>query len=197
MLILASKITFLLFWKNKDMKYFISQITILMFISLSLSCAGIQEKELKVDPNEEFLKKDPAAEEVFRVLISSDRYAVSQMRNYDTIRRVPDPGGDRFISSEVGKYDKINEAREATVKICLYPDCGRLIKVRPIELTYLVEIDNLIIEDIQRWTFSFPGRVITPSSFDIKYRVVLQKKQTDEEIMREVREDLRQKRISR
>ncbi len=184
-------------WKRKGMKYFISLITLLMIISLSFSCAHVQEKELQVDPNEDFLKEDPAAEEVFRVLISSDRYVVSQMRNGDTIRRVPDPGGDKFISSEVGKYDKINEAREGTLKIWLYPDSGRLMKVRPIDLTYLVEIDNLIIEDIQRWTFSFPGRVITPSSFDVKYRVVLQKKQTDEEIMREVREDLRQKRISR
>ncbi len=173
------------------------QRIIIFLLFVALSCSGVQKEDEEVNPNRLFLKKDPQAEEVFRVFLSSDEYVVSQMRYDSTIMRKEDPGGDRFITEELSKFDKINETREGVIKVWLYPDTGRLMKVRPLELTYLVEIDNLIVEDIQRWNFTFPKRVVVPSHFKIRYRVMLQKKQSDREIMREVRDQMRQKKVTR
>lgn len=169
--------------------------TLLLFVVLS--CSGVQKEDRKANPNLLFLEKDPKAKEVFRVFLSSDEYIVSQMRYDNTIMRVDDPGGDKFITEELSKFDKINETREGVIKVWLYPDSGRLMKVRPLQLTYLVEIDNLIVEDIQRWSFTFPKRVVVPANFEIKYRVMLQKKQSDREIMREMRDQIREKKVTR
>jgi hypothetical protein len=144
-----------------------------------------------------FLKEDPKAAEVFHILMSSDSYVISQMKGHASIRRVPDPGGDKYMSEELKRYDKIDEAREGVVSIWLYPDSGRLMKVRPKKPIYLTEIDNLLIEDMQRWNYEFPRKTVEPTSFDVKYRVVLQKKQSDDEIMKEVREKIKEKRIER
>jgi hypothetical protein len=76
--------------------------------------------------------------------------------------------------------------------VSLYPDRGTLRKVRPYKPLNLIELDSLVIEDIQRWTYKFPRKVIQPYSFYIKYRAVLRKKQTDEQIIKEV-----QKRMTR
>jgi hypothetical protein len=173
------------------------QRILIFLLFVALSCSAVQKADEEGSPNKLFLKKDPQAKEVFRVFLSSDEYVVSQMRFDNTIMREDDPGGDKFITEELSKFDKINETREGVIKVWLYPDSGRLMKVRPLELTYLVEIDNLIVEDIQRWNFTFPKRVVVPSHFEIRYRVMLQKKQSDREIMREVRDQLREKKVTR
>jgi hypothetical protein len=61
-------------------------------------------------------------------------------------------------------------------------------KIRPKILAPIAEINTLIVEDIKRWNFDFSGDIIQPTSFNIKYRVVLRKIQSDEEIMKEVME---------
>lgn len=174
----------------------VQKIFILLFIAV-LSCSGVQKEDKKASPGLLFLAKDPEAKEVFRVFLSSDEYIVSQMKYDTSIMRVDDPGGDKFITEELSKYDKINETREGVIRVWLYPDTGKLMKVRPLHLTYLVEIDNLIVEDIQRWSFEFPKRVVVPANFEIKYRVMLQKKQSDREIMREMRDQIREKKVTR
>src|SRR5271157_214501 len=151
------------------------------FLSAAVvSCAATVEKKTEPD-NQEYLNADfkkGEDKESFRVQISSDSYEVVQMDHKDTIQRDSDPGGDRYICDEIKKYDKIDEIREGLYLVSLYPDRGSLRRVRPFKPLNLIELDNLVLEDIQRWTYKFPKKVIQPYSFYIKYRVILRKKQT-------------------
>ncbi len=162
-------------------------------------CATVEKNDKDADPfkaeNEKFLSDTSQnKEEVFRVLVQSDGYTVVQSSSGETIARSPDPSGDKFISEELVRYDKINEAREAILSISLYPDTGRIMKVRPKRLAALREIDELLVEDIQRWNFVSPAKKsVSPLRFDVRYRVVLRKKQSDEEIIKEVRDKMKEK----
>lgn len=151
-------------------------------------------EQIKKD-NEKFLKgDDKKGSEIFRVLISSDEYTVSHLKFKDTISRTDDIGGDRYMTEEIKKLDKIEEVRTAEVSIWLFPDSGRVMKVRPKTPAYLVEIDKLINDDIQRWNFKFPKKVVEPTKFDVKYRIILRKKQSDEDIIKEVQQKLKESR---
>jgi signal recognition particle subunit SEC65 len=170
----------------------------LIVVSFMISCATQQKKtpdKPATDENALFLKAVPESrEEIFRVVLQSDRYEVAQMSNVETIVRSPDKSGDQYISEELAKYDKINEVREAILSIWLYPDTGRIMKVRPKRLAALREIDELLVDDVQRWEFTSPRkREIYPTKFDIHFRIVLRKKQSDEEIIKEVREKMKEK----
>ncbi|MDY6968096.1 MAG: hypothetical protein SVR08_05510 [Spirochaetota bacterium] len=171
------------------MQIFISLLLITPFI---YSCSSTKIDRIMVQ-NNAFLKADPFSDELYRVLLLSDRYIVSQMKLNDIIERVKDVEGDTAIREKLNKFDKINENREGIITVWLFPDSGELMKLRPKKMTYIREIDNLLIEDIKRWKFRFPQEVIEPVVFDIKYRIILQKKQSDEEIMKEVRKNLREK----
>ena len=166
----------------------------ILLLSLILNCATtgsiaeIKEK-IKID-TDDFLIIDKNAKEVFRVLLSSDKYTVKQMKYLKHINKSKDPGGDKYISSELIKHNKINEAREGIITVWLFPDTGKIMKIRPQKPTYIIEIDKLITEDIQRWNFDFPKKYISPTKFNIRYRVVLRKKLSDEEIIREVRKKI-------
>ena len=170
-----------------------------MIVSAALSCAVVflscaTTGDSKLDAaNKDFLHAPYIAgedREVFRVLIMSDAYEVVQTAHHDTIERVKDPGGDRYIRDEVRKYDKIEEAREGMYYVSLFPDRGTLMRVRPRKPLNLIELDNLILDDLQRWAFAFPRRTIHPVNFYVKYRIVLRKRQTDEEILRELQKKM-------
>ncbi len=172
-------------------------VIMIMFMSVMgcISCATVPvaEKDSRETAINEFLKVKPEVEEVFRVYLSSGRYLVSQMKYLDRIKRGADPGGDKFICEELKKHDKIDETRDGIVTVWLFPDSGRLMKIRPKKLTYLMEIDALMVEDIQRWNFKFTGNFIYPTKFDVMYRVAIRKKQSDEEIIKEVQDKLKEK----
>ena len=160
--------------------------------ALTASCATTPETSLDMS-NKEFLHAsfNPADnKESFRILIMSDRYQVVQTNHQDTIQRVDDAGGDRFICDEIKKYDKIDESREGMYHINLFPDRGTLMKVRPHRPMNLIELDNLILDDLRRWTFKFPQKVIKPNDLFIKYRIVLRKRQTDAQIIKEVQKKM-------
>ncbi len=159
-----------------------------IFTAAFFSCATTGEKKIKAK-NREFLNAPyvPGEDkETFRVLIMSDTYQVVQTAHNDTIERDKDPGGDRYICDEVRKYDKIDEAREGIYYVSLFPDRGTLMRVRPRRPLNLIELDNLILDDLQRWSFSFPRHTIHPVNFYVKYRIVLRKRQSDEEIIKEL-----------
>lgn len=175
----------------------------LLFISCATVDKDFKEKDIFTQDNEAFLKplpdegdkifkEIPNIKEAFRVLLTSDEYRVVQMNYSKTIERNPDPGGDKFISSEMGRYDMLDEARIGIVSVWLYPDSGRIMRIRSQRPTYFKEIDSLINEDIMRWSFNFPKKVIEPVKFDIVYRVVLRKKKSDEEIIQEVQKKIRE-----
>jgi len=182
-------------------------LIILTAALLVISCATVdkdfKEPDIFTQDNEAFLKpvpdeddklfkEIPHIKETFRVLLSSDEYRVVQMNHSNSIERNPDPGGDKYISAEMGRYDMLDEARIGIISVWLYPDSGRIMRIRSQRPTYFKEIDSLINNDIMRWSFNFPRKVIEPVKFDIVYRVVLRKKKTDQEIIEEVQKRIRE-----
>lgn len=168
-----------------------------LLMAAGIVCATVPaEREETARMIEEYLAVPAEDREVFRVLMLSDSYTVRQLKHTGRIKRSEDPGGDKYICDEIKRFDKIDEVREGILSVWLFPDTGRLMKVRPKKLTYLMEVDKLIVEDIQRWNFQFDGRVVEPTQFDVRYRVALRKRQSDEEIMREVRERIKEKESS-
>jgi hypothetical protein len=162
-------------------------------LAFSISCASGGGTIIDSE-NEQFLKAPFAKgddKETFRVLIMSDKYLVVQTEYQDTIERVKDPGGDKYICDEIKKYDVIDEAKEGMYHISLFPDRGTLMKVRPHKPMNLIELDNLILDDLQRWTFKFPLKTIKPNKMYIKYRIVLRKKLTDEKIFKQVEKKMK------
>jgi hypothetical protein len=147
--------------------------------------------------SEEFLKGEPLTkEEIFRVFISSDSYQIAQVNSKDTMMRVEDKSGDQFMCEDLSKLDKINEAREAVYTVSLYPDNGRIYQIRPKKLANLIEIDHLIIQDLQRWNVVHPQgkkKELAPMKFEIHYRVVLRKRMSDEAILQEKRDVIKEK----
>jgi len=154
--------------------------------SFIFSCKTIFKEE-KIDQYGNYLKQDTAAVEVFRVLILSDRYESSQMKFQDKLEKIDDKEGDKNISDKLKEYDKINETCEGVLTVSLY-NTGKIMKIRPKTLAPIAEVNSLIVDDLKRWNFKFAADVTEPNVFEIKYRVVLRKMQTDEEIMKEVME---------
>lgn len=177
-------------------------LALIMIVSpvLILSCkTPPKQPEVKVDEHAEFLKPNPESEEVFHVLMSSDRYECVQMKGHDIMSRQNDPAGDAYFKKSVGKYDIISETRESRIKVSLWPS-GKLQTIRPITITYLHELERLIMEDIQRWVFKFPkgsSRSIDQLQFEVKYRIVLQKRHSDQTIMKEIRQKMKEKKVRR
>ena len=169
---------------------------IIILVLLLTSCKSTQQETYTFKENDPFKKQNitflnkKASYETFRVLLSSDYYIVKQLMYKQYIKRKKDKGGDSYMTDEIKKMDIINEAREGIIKIWLYPDSGKIMKVRTLKPTSLVEIDKLITEDIQRWNFKFPKNYVTPTKFEINYRVVLQKKLNDEQVIQRIRKKL-------
>jgi len=150
------------------------------------------EKQLRAD-NEKFLKKKDNPAEVFKILITSESYIVSQVNNPETIKRQDDPGGDKYICDEIKKFDIMNEAFEGVFSVDLYPDLpGRIMKIRPKQLFRLMELQKLITDDVQRWNFDFPKKVVIPNKMEIRYRIVLRKKLTDDEIIKQIQSKMKE-----
>jgi len=159
---------------------------------ISCKTATIEDIRSQIkDDNEAFLKPDKKAAEVFRVLLTSDEYRVVQLKNDQTMVRAKDEGGDKYISNEINKLNMIDEARVGVISVWLYPDTGKIMKIRSQRPTYFKEIDSLLNDDIMRWNFQFPKKVVEPTKFDIVYRVVLSKKQSDEEIIKAVQDKMK------
>jgi len=176
---------------RKALYIFLAGIAAVQFVSCKTSTTVEDVRSKIKDENEAFLKPDKKATEVFRVLLTSDEYKVIQLKNDKTIERAKDEGGDKYISSEIQKLDMIDEARISLISVWLYPDSGKIMKIRPQRPTYFTEVDGLLNDDIMRWNFVFPKKVIEPTRFDIVYRVVLSKKQSDEEIIKAVQERMK------
>lgn len=168
-------------------------IFVVLLTLLACSTTAVKDKE---DPfaqdNKKFLE-EKGGTELFRVLITPDNYQVVQLNYQGKIARNNDNSGDKYILEEVAQYTQIDEAREGVATVWLFPDSGGIMKIRPSQLTFLVELDNLIVQDLQRWTFSFPEKTVEPTKFDVKYRIVLRKKLSDEEIMQQIREKIKDK----
>jgi hypothetical protein len=175
--------------------------TIALFIILfCASCTTTttvkdDSKPGKVDAKEDsFLTEEVKnRSEVFRVLMKADAYTVAQKFNAESIGRAKDDSGDQYFMTEIANLNKIDEVRHGIVGVWLYPDTGKLMQVRFLQSTYLRELDTMILDDIQRWTFEFPKKRIDPIKFNVHYKIVLEKKLSDEQIMDEVRQGIKER----
>lgn len=173
-------------------------ISIVIIILASCTSTGVKKNDTGLDEldkgTKKFLTTKPKNKtQVFNVYISSEEYTVSQNYYKSYIERKEDTGGDEYFISEIASLDKINEARHATLAVWLYPDSGKIMQVRYLSPTYLEEVDAILIEDVQRWMFKFPKRTIEPLKFIVKYRVVLRKKMSDEQILEEIQQKMKDK----
>jgi hypothetical protein len=177
---------------RKLLYIFLAGLAALQFVSCKTTTTVEDIRSQIKEDNEEFLKPDKKATEVFRVLLTSDEYKVVQLKSEKTMERGKDEGGDKYISSEIRKLDMIDEARIGVISVWLYPDSGKIMKIRSQRPTYFKEVDSLLNDDIMRWNLVFPKKVVEPTKFDIVYRVVLSKKQSDEEIIKAVQERMKE-----
>lgn len=166
-------------------------ISSLLFIfAISCKTTGKVEKQEdveKIKESEFFQRKE--GKEIFRVFVSSDHYIVKQYR-YDTlIQRKEDQAGDEFSRENLKKLDKIDETRDGVVRVLLYPHSGSISRIRPEKLTFLSELDRLMVEDIQRWVFQFPKGVITPTRFSVRYRFQLRKNMKETRALSDVEKE--------
>jgi hypothetical protein len=155
-------------------------ISIVMLMILSCKTTPVDPYDA---PNEEFLSK--SGNESFRIVMMSDRYLVRQKKYEDSFSRVEDTSGDEYFMERLKRMDLVDAAREGEVRVWVYPDSGRLMKIRFVESSYIEEIDKLIIDDVQRWTLRF-SRGIYPRNFTVRYRVVLRKGVSNSEIRRQI-----------
>jgi hypothetical protein len=156
----------------------------------SFSCKTIT-KETEKDKYSDYLKSDANSDEAFRVLIISDRYDFVQLKYQDQMKRISDTDGDKGITTKLKEYDKIDETAEGVLTVSIYPENGKIMRIRPKNLAPIAEINSLIVEDLKRWNFDIAVEKMEPNTFDIKYKVVLRKLQSDEEIMKEVEEKIK------
>ena len=169
---------------NTSILKIFSVLCVIIIFSVIFSCKTVVIDE-KIEAYRDFLKEDPAADEVFRVLILSDRYESSQMKFQEKISRIEDIEGDKIISDKLKEYDKINEVCDGVLTVSLYHN-GKIMKIRPKEIASIAEVNSLIVDDLKRWSFNYVPENTEPSTFNIKYRVILRKIQSDEDIMKEV-----------
>ncbi len=176
------------------MKKVLSLFAAIIFAAGALdACRTAESIGQAKSAHDKFIEADKGKGELFRVLYMSDTYNVKQMWGEGSIVRNPDPGGDSYMCNELKKHDKFEEVKESVISVWLYPDSGALMKIRPKEPTFLFEIDKLILEDIQRWTFKFPKKTVVPSKFEVRYRVVIRKTLSDQEILKDLQESLKEK----
>jgi hypothetical protein len=166
------------------MKRFFALICGLYLSGLLFSCTGATVKKPDqpgktgtLERNRDFLTREVTdTAEVFRVILASDLYHVEQVAHKETIKRVEDRANDIEYMKMFEEFDILDEYREVTVYVGLYPESGQQMRIRFLGTTYLKEVDPIIMQDIRRWKFEFPQGKVFPTTFNITYRVVLQKK---------------------
>ena len=170
---------------------------LLIAAALIIGCAAPQKKDDSAKKNwreDAFLTESAKSkDEVFRVLMTADDYIVAQKSFNDSISRTQDHSGDKYFVSEMMKFNKIDEVCEGIISVWLFPDSGRLMQVRFVRSTFIRELDTMIMDDIQRWNFAFQNKRITPIKFNVRYKIVLEKRLSDEEIINDMRQNLKER----
>lgn len=163
-----------------------------LFVMFAFSSCATTPSDPMKRINDAWLSQNEG--ELFRVVMMSNDYRVSQNAYQERMSRAEDSGGDQFFMERLRRYDIIDRETEGVIRVQLYPNNGRLMKVRFLQSTSITEIDKMITDDIQRWSFNFNGPV-SPTSFSIRYRVVLRRNSTaqDDEVQAELQKKRRRR----
>lgn len=158
-----------------------------VFIFTSIFCALFQCKttpEVALDPEQAKLEKSRndffgqsfSEQEYYKVFMASALYQVQQNNSMKGVNRIEDSVGDKSVSAELKRYDKVNLIAEAVLKLEFHPGSGKLKSVRFVSPSPISELDKLMSDDITRWQFKFASADQIPAEMRVKYRVALQKK---------------------
>ncbi len=124
--------------------------------------------------------------EAFRVYVDATGYEREQMRMLKEMTILSDEVGDSLFIEELIKYNKIDYQSHAIINISVYPDTGRIARIRFARSSGVSEIDKLIGDDLTRWKIRLlnqtEGKNKPLNSFMIVYFItlenVLSKKET-------------------
>jgi len=162
-------------------------IIFLVISSFVFFCKSPQE-QIKETTNPKIIKtkndffgREKQKREVFRIFASSENFIIEQLAYEGKIEISSDPGGERSFTEDIGKYDMVDLFVTAIFSVEIYPDSGKLAKIRPVRPAKVSELNKLIAEDITRLRFKFPGKRVEPVKFNIQYGVLLQKKLSEAE----------------
>ena len=169
-----------------------------LLLLFAVACTTTAKKESEVtkyDPTKDVFLTEQVKDknEIFRVLMTGDVYLVGQKGFENSIARSKDDSGDTYFMGEIKNLNKISETREGVVGVWLYPDSGKLEKVRFLRSTFIRELDAMILEDIQRWNYDFKNKRVDPRYFTVHYKIILEKMLSEEEMLQEMRQSIKEK----
>lgn len=180
-------------------------ILLVMIPMILVACGSGQTKDAKADLDDsgygkvsempadvkkhydKFMKIEPHRQEVFRVFATSDYYERQQISQKENIQIKKDPLGDQALSEDLKKYDKVDYYAQGLVWLELYPDSGKISRVRFLQPSGIGELDKVMADDITRWKLEFPKDIITPSRLTVRFAFVLQNRLSREEAMKELK----------
>jgi hypothetical protein len=140
---------------------------------------------------EKYFLMEPVENEAFRVYVSSDDYTVKQTGFSKLIDLVTDTSGRNPMAEEIKAYDMVELFTEGVYKVELYKESGLIAHIRPVKPAHISEINKIIADDITRFKFKFkdPDKP-EPLTFKIRYGIRLQKKKTQEEIKKILKDNV-------
>jgi hypothetical protein len=124
----------------------------------------------------------PRKDELFRVYLTSTEYLIKQFEYKESISRVDDPIGDKFICEELNPFNKANFSDEMSVLLILSPHSGNLTRVSIERVGRIRKVTTIVKDDATRWRFKFPNNIIKPNKFKIYYFIALSGEKNKEEI---------------
>lgn len=138
----------------------------------------------------EFLSSPARELETFRIYADSEKYVLEQLNYKGTIQVVEDPSGEKLFMEEIKKFDKIDRFNVAIFKVEVYEETGTIARIRPVKPAEISEINKIIADDITRLQFEFSEDKIEPLVFEIQYGIRLQKKASDDEVEKLLKENV-------
>ena len=138
--------------------------------------------EVKVTSEDDIFFQKPSDDEkeYFRVILTSEGYLLRQIRGSEFVSRNVDLDGDKLISENLKKYNKVNFLDYGVIKVDFHQESMTVKSVRFNKAPRINEIAKIIQDDITRWKIDFlikedNDNDIQLSEIIINYKVILKK----------------------
>ena len=181
---------------------------VILFSAFLFSCSSTQEPaEEGTQVAETDVLEDPyfhdqpplQSGELFRVLIDDSGYYFVQLKGEKKIQRREDPHGDEeehtMLNQFGSKYNFQDWEFDGLLKIRLNATSGDIEHVEYVtgEIPKTWQVSRLFQEDITRHRFDFPGNLVNPRSFLIRYKWRIKREEglSDEDAKKRAMEFLR------
>lgn len=171
---------------------------VLLALALPLCAAGEVQNGASGDSGDEIVRPEdeplyPVPEDdayfqgeaargvAFKVLITSERYMLRQMRYRERIRREADPVGDadqlQFFQTEADKINFKDWTLTGMIDLRLSPISGQIehIQYVPGKTPRTWQAAKFFQDDVSRMRFVFPDGAISPRDFLVQYEWRIQR----------------------